>query len=83
MTLLHAVLGVLDTFEQVPGVLNHREVHFHLNLDRPTVNIVRIGASVCGCLREFALFSLTFVVTNDRLKPSTLIGESTAEPLEC
>ena len=74
---------MLDAFEQVPGVLNHREVDLHFNLDRSTVHIVRIGASVGRCLRELALLTLTFVLSDDRLKPNTLVVESTAEPLEC
>ena len=73
---------MLDAVEQVSGILDHGEIHLHLDLDRPPVDIVRISAPIGRTLREFALFALAFVLVDEVLEAFSLLDELLLEPLE-
>lgn len=73
---------MLHAFEEVPSVLHHREVHFHLDLDGTTVHVVRVGASVGRSLSQLALLAFAFVRIDDGFETLALICESTLEAFE-
>ena len=71
-----------DPVQQVTGVLDHRLVDLHLDLDGAAVDVVGVGAAIGRCFGDLALLALTLVLRDDRLEANAFLVESTAEPFE-
>ena len=71
-----------DAVEEVTCVLDHRDVHLHLDLDGAAIDVVRIGAAIGFCLREFALLALALVIVDDPLEALTFLLELPLESCE-
>jgi hypothetical protein len=73
---------MFDTFEQAARVLDHCNVHLHLDFDGAAIDVVGIRAAVGGGLRKLALLTLPFVLIDDLLEAFAFLRELTAETVE-
>ena len=80
--LLHPILCVLYRIEEILRILYNRTVRFEFDSDRSTIDIVRVGATVCRTLGEHCVLAVAFMVTDDFLKSFTFIGKLTPKSLQ-